>query len=419
MRTDVVVLGAGIVGTSVALQLAKRGLSVALVDRRDPGEETSFGNAGMIEGETVFPRAFPNDLMKLARVAAWRSPDVNYHLTFLPRVASWLLAYRSWSTPERLLETAKLTRPMFAEAIAEHETLMEESGATHYLHKTGWLRLYRSQSSLDETAPEREAAESYGVPFRVLDVAGAQALEPALSPVFSHAVMWEDTVSVTNPLALTQAYARRFTELGGRVVKGDARTLRFAGVQGCRVRTEEGTVEAGHAVVALGPWTNDLLRAFGLRLPLAVKRGYHRHYKPQGDATLTRPVLDSDIGYVLAPMEQGIRLTTGAEFADRDAPPTPVQIDRVLPSARELFPLGDGIEATPWMGSRPCLPDSRPVIGQAPNHPWLWLATGHAHWGLTLGPVTGRLIAEMMTGATPFCDPKPYRYERFLRGGGG
>ncbi len=124
-------------------------------------------------------------------------------------------------------------------------------------------------------------------------------------------------------------------------------------------------------------------------------------------------MLDSEGGYVLAPMDQGIRLTTGVEFADRDAAPTPVQIDRVLPVAKRLFPLGAAVDASPWMGSRPSLPDSRPVIGQAPGHPWLWIAAGHAHWGLTLGPVTGRLVAEMMTGATPFCDPVPYRAERF------
>jgi len=150
-----------------------------------------------------------------------------------------------------------------------------------------------------------------------------------------------------------------------------------------------------------------------LRLPLAVKRGYHRHFRPRGNASLTRPVLDAEGGYVLAPMEQGIRLTTGVEFADRDAPPTPVQFDRVMPTAKRLFPLGAAVEPSPWMGSRPCLPDSRPMIGQSPVHPWLWIATGHAHWGLTLGPATGRLVAEMMSGATPFCDPAPYRAERF------
>jgi D-amino-acid dehydrogenase len=112
-------------------------------------------------------------------------------------------------------------------------------------------------------------------------------------------------------------------------------------------------------------------------------------------------------------MEQGIRLTTGAEFAPRDAPPTPVQFDRLMPSATELFPLGAPVEPQPWLGSRPCFADSRPVIGRAPGQPGLWLAYGHGHWGLTLGPATGRLLAEMMTGATPFTDPAPYRAERF------
>lgn len=411
-RADVIVLGAGIVGVSVALHLAKRGLGVALVDRRAPGEETSYGNAGIIEGDTVFPHAFPNDAMAILRVAFGRAPEANYHLAALPRFVPWLLAYRAFSSPERLLETATLMRPLYAQAVAEHEALLAECGAERYLRKTGWLKLYRSERALAENERERKVAEQFGVAHRLLDPEGVRAIEPALAPAFHGAVLWEDAVSVSDPLAVTQAYARRFAELGGRFVTGDAITLKRI-AQDCRVATAEGVIEAGHAVVALGPWTGDLLERFGLRLPIAVKRGYHRHYRARGNAALARPVVDAENGYVLAPMDQGIRLTTGAEFADRDAAPTPVQIDRVLPAARELFPLGEGVEATPWMGARPCLPDSRPVIGQAPGQPWLWLAAGHAHWGLTLGPVTGRLIAEMMTGATPFCDPAPYRAERF------
>lgn len=412
MRTDVIVLGAGIIGTSVALQLAKRGFAVALVDKRGPGEETSYGNAGIIEGETVFPHPFPSDVVTLLRVAAGRAPEANYHLAHLPWVAPWLLTYRAWSSPQRLVETAKLMRPLFARALSEHEALMAESGAEHYLRKTGWLKLYRSDHAFGATGPERRVADGFGLAYRVLDVDGTRALEPALAPVFRHAVFWEHVASVSNPLAVTRAYAQRFTELGGRVVNGDAMTLRRS-AQTCRVETSEGSIEAGHAVIALGPWTNDFLGALRLRLPLAVKRGYHRHFHPRGNASLARPVLDAEGGYVLAPMEQGIRLTTGVEFADRDAPPTPVQFDRVMPNAKRLFPLGAAVEPSPWMGSRPCLPDSRPVIGQAPGHPWLWIAAGHAHWGLTLGPATGRLVAEMMSGATPFCDPAPYRAERF------
>jgi D-amino-acid dehydrogenase len=176
-----------------------------------------------------------------------------------------------------------------------------------------------------------------------------------------------------------------------------------------------GPLDAGEVVLALGPWTSDVLEPLGVRLPLAVKRGYHRHFRPRGNAMLSRPVLDAENGYTLAPMEQGIRLTTGVEFAVRDAPPTPVQFARLLPAARQLFPLGEPVEAQPWLGARPCFPDSRPVIGRALGERGLWLACGHAHWGLTLGPATGRLLAEMMTGATPFCDPQPCAAERFTR----
>jgi D-amino-acid dehydrogenase len=411
-RTDAIVLGAGIVGTAAALHLAKRGLSVALVDRRPPGEETSYGNAGVIEGNTLFPHAFPSGFGDLLRIALKRAPEANYHLSFLPKVASWLAAYRFNTRPQGSLAFAEAMRPLFSRAVTEHEALMAESGAGRYLRKDGWIKLYRSDAAFDETAREREVAETLGLRQRALSVEDARTLEPSLNPVFRHAVHWPDAASVSNPLAVTKAYAARFTTLGGVVLNGDAMTLHRSDAR-WRVDTEEGPVDAKDVVVALGPWAPDLLGRLGLNLPLKFKRGYHHHFQPVGNAGLTRPVVDTANGYCLAPMEQGIRLTTGAEFADRDAKPTPVQFGRLMPAARELFPLGDAVEMQPWMGSRPCFADSRPAIGRAPGQPGLWLDYGHAHWGLTLGPASGRLIAEMMTGATPFCDPKPYSAERF------
>jgi D-amino-acid dehydrogenase len=375
-RVDALVLGAGIVGTSVGLHLAKRGLAVALLDRRAPGEETSYGNAGAIEGNTIFPPAFPSDPLALLRVALKCSPEANYHLTFLPYVAPWLLKFRAASSPAR-------------------------------------LKLYCGDRSFSALKGELALAQEFGISYRALDTEAARELEPSLAPVFRHAVHWQGVASVTNPLAVTQAYAARFAALGGVVVRGDARSLHRADGR-WRVETTEGPLDAAQAVVALGPFAPDLLAPLGIKLPLGLKRGYHRHYRPTGNASLARPVVDTDVGYCLAPMEQGMRLTTGAEFAPRDAPPSPVQFDRLLPSARQLFPLGEQAETATWMGSRPCFPDSRPVIGRAPGHDGLWLAYGHAHWGLTLGPATGRLLAEMMTGATPFCDPAPYQAARFL-----
>jgi D-amino-acid dehydrogenase len=396
----------------VALQLAKRGLAVALIDRAGPGEGTSYGNAGIVEGNTIFPPAFPSDLTELTRIALKRSPVVNYHLAHLFRIAPWLAAFHAASQPARLIETAQLMRPLFAQAVPEHGTLAAEAGADRYFNHRGWLKLYRSNKAFAALTPEFELARRFGIANVPLDRDGALALEPALTGAFRHAVHWTGAVSVSNPLALTLAYAARFAALGGLTLTGDARSLHRSGAF-WRTETASGPVDAADAVVALGPWTPDVLEPLGIKLPLAVKRGYHRHYRPRGNAALSRPVLDAENGYVLAPMEQGIRITTGVEFAARDAAPTPAQFDRLLPAARELFPLGEAIEDQPWRGARPCFPDSRPVISRARGQNGLWLAVGHAHWGLTLGPSTGRLIAEMVTGATPFCDPQPYAADRF------
>jgi D-amino-acid dehydrogenase len=412
-RTDAIVLGAGIVGTSVALHLVKRGLSVALVDRRGPGEETSYGNTGVIVGASVFPTAFPRSLKKLIQIALKRAPEANYHWGELFKIAPWLISYYGFSTPERLKESAVKLRPLMSRSVAEHEALLQESDALKYLRKTGWMTLYRSDAAFEAMKPQLEFGATIGVAAQELDTDGALALEPNLSPVFRHALMWPDVASLSNPLAVTRAYAARFSALGGVLLQGDARTLHRSNGH-WRVDTDEGQVDSENAVVALGPWAPDVLEPLGLKLPLGIKRGYHRHYRAAGNASLSRPIIDTENGYALTPMEQGIRLTTGAEFAARDAAPTPVQFERLLPAARELFPLGEPNEAEPWLGRRPAFPDSLPAIGRAPGQPGLWLAFGHGHWGLTLGPVTGRLIADMITGATPFADPAPYRAERFL-----
>ena len=351
---------------------------------------------------------------RLLRIALKQAPEANYHVSFLAQVAPWLLAFRRNSAPERLVATMQAMRPLFSRAVAEHEALMEESDAERYLRRTGWLKLYRSDGGFAATGARARHRGGPRLPVRALDADAARALEPSLAPVFRHAVFWEDAASVSNPLAVTRAYVRRFKALGGVAVTGDARSLRRTGTR-WRIETGQGAIDTDAAVIALGPWAPDVLSPIGIRLPLGIKRGYHRHFAARGNASLARPILDADIGYCIAPMEQGFRITTGAEFAPRDAAPTPVQFDRVLPAARDLFPLGEAVEDQPWLGARPCFADSRPVLGRAPGQPNLWLAYGHGHSGLTLGPVSGRLMAEMMTGATPFCDPAPYAAERFGR----
>jgi D-amino-acid dehydrogenase len=413
LKADVLVLGAGMVGVSAALHLQQRGRDVILVDKHErAGEETSFGNSGLIESASVFPYMFPRDFAVIFQYAINRAPQVRYQFSDLPVFLPWLVRYFLASSPDRALHSAMAVLPLIRRSLIEHEALIAEAKVPDLLRRTGWIKLFRSDATLENAVRDFERAKHYGVAGEVLDSKAIAAREPNLTGEFAGAVYLPAPGFVPDPGALAKAYATLFQRKGGRFVVGDARTLeQVAG--GWRVAAATGAAIAREVVVALGPWSDLVFRPLGYSIPLGVKRGYHLHLAPRGNAVLHHPVLDSDLGYLLAPMNRGIRLTTGVEFARRDAPPTPIQLQRALPRAHALFPLGDPVDAKPWMGARPCLPDMLPVIGKAPRHAGLWFDFGHEHHGLTLGPATGRLLAEMMTGETPFADPRPFAAERF------
>jgi D-amino-acid dehydrogenase len=407
---DALVLGAGIVGISVAVHLQKRGRSTVLVDRRGAAEETSYGNAGLVQREGVYPYGFPHDFGALFRYGINRTIDAHYHPSAIPQLASFLLKYWNHSKPARHAEIARAYSQLIEHCVEEHQALVHAAGAQELARPTGWMKAFRTTRERDKRFAEAERwRREFGLNFRTLDAREIQAAEPHLAPVLIGALHWTDPLAITDPQALALSYLRLFESLGGRFVQGNAASLQ----EGWSLRTVDGTVAAKDVVVALGPWSDVVTRRLGYDLPLAVKRGYHMHYRAAGSAVLNHPVLDHERGYFLAPMRRGIRLTTGAEFALRDAIRTPVQLGRAEPIARELFPLAERLDTEPWMGSRPCTPDMMPVIGPAPRHRNLWFAFGHAHHGLTLGPVTGRLVAEMVCGEKPFVDPLPYRANRF------
>ena len=409
LKADVLVLGAGMVGVSAALHLQQRGREVILVDKNEAaGEETSFGNAGLIECASVFPYMFPRDVAQLVQYALNRSPQAHYRVADLPYFLPWLVRYYLASSPDRALHSALAELPLIQRSLIEHEALVAEAGVPELLRRTGWLKLFRSEKSFANAVKEVERASQFGVPSEVLKPSAIAAREPHLSGDFTGAIYLPTPGFVPDPGALAKAYTALFKRKGGRFLVSDARTL-GQDEKGWRVRG----AAAREVVVALGPWSDLVFRPLGYSIPLGVKRGYHLHLAPRGNAVLHEPVLDSDLGFVLAPMNRGIRLTTGVEFARRDAPPTPVQVQKALPRARALFPLAEAIDAKPWMGARPCLPDMLPVIGKAPRHDGLWFDFGHQHHGLTLGPATGRLLAEMMTGQAPFADPRPFAADRF------
>jgi D-amino-acid dehydrogenase len=413
MTTDVIVLGAGIVGVAAALHLQKRGRAVTLIDRGEPGEGTSYGNAGLIQREAFLPYAFPTGIGKLIRYALNGQSEAHYQLSSVLGITPPLFRYWLNSDADHIERTVQVNRPLFENCLTEHQILAAEAGITDLLRPGGWIQVYRRDETLRKNRADAERLNGeFGVAYDELTPDGLAAIEPHLSVAHAAgAIHWKDPMSLRDPLALTRGYVELFLKRGGRFQKGDALTLRQ---NGSLWEVDAGTtvLSAPQAVVALGPWSDVVFKPLGYDIPLFVKRGYHMHYSAKGNATLSRTVIDADTGFALAAMTRGVRLTTGAEFADRDAPPTPVQLDRCEPKARELFPLDARAEKEPWLGRRPCLPDMRPIIDEAPRHKGLWFLFGHAHHGLTNAAVCGRLLAEMMTGEEPFCDTAGFAADR-------
>lgn len=413
-EAEVLVLGAGIVGVSIALHLQMRGRQTILLDRQGPGEGTSFGNAGLIQREAVFPHLFPRHPGDLLRYAFNLTTEAHYQARMLPRLARPFARYWHHSEPRRYLALSRQYERLIAHCVTDHQALAEAAGATDLLRPGGWTMVHRNARSFAHTLKEAELAKrEFGVDYAVWDAGELARQEPHLAQGLAVGLHWTQPVAVLDPHALTLAYAALFERLGGRVIRGDARHLERQGTA-WQVPGEESVARAPAAVVALGPWSSEVTKPLGYDPPVFIKRGYHMHYQPAGNAGLAHPVFDVSAGYMLAPMRRGIRLTTGAQFVDRDAPAHPVQLDRVEPIAHRLMPgLGSRLDADPWFGARPCTPDMLPIIGPAPGQPGLWFGFGHGHQGLTLGPTTGRMLAAMMAGEAPFTDPAPFRPERF------
>lgn len=407
-----IILGAGMAGIGAGLQLLKRGVEVTIVDQNEPGRETSYGNAGLIQTEAVEPYALPREIGKLFMIATGISNDVYYEIADLPSHTRALIRYWWHSAASRHGAISRAYASIISRATAEHAPFIAEAGAEELVARDGFRTFYRNGREFEKGIAEaKRLFDAYGLGSHVMSGRELMEAEPHMRISGAGAIHWSDTWAVKDPGSLVAAYADLFSKLGGRIVRGDARSLAPSG-SGWTVRTVDGPVEAEAVVVALGPWSPALLKPFGYDIEMVRKRGYHMHYRCE--TPLNVPLMDEENGYVLAPMLKGMRITTGAELTKEASLAAPVQLRRAHKAANEIIPLGSPVENAPWSGTRPCMPDMLPVIGEAPKHKGLWFHFGHGHQGFTLGPATGRMLAELMMGEAPFTDATPFRPARLF-----
>ena len=410
-QADVIVLGAGIVGVSAAYAARQRGLSVVLVDRREPGSETSYGNAGILSSGSISPLNNPSLWNALPKYLTNTHPALRWDLAWAVRNIDWVVRFLANATPSRIRPRATALHGLIGASLKLHRQWIVEANAAQRIRETGWLKAWRSDA-VGAAKAEQALLTEYGVASQLLDRQAISALEPNILPVYKVGLLHTQTASVDSPGEVVKAYARMFAGSGGGIRQSEIKSIVREG-EGWRVVLADGVMSARHVVVALGPWSADLLRPLGYRVPLAFERGYHREFKPNPSRSLLRPIHDAEGSFLMTPMEQGIRVTSGVELTARDAPSSFAQLDAVVPAARGVVEFGEAV-GEPWRGARPTLPDSLPMIGPAPRHPGLWLAFGNQHIGFTTGPGTGVAIAAMITGTPPPFDAAAFSPRRYL-----
>src|SRR3984957_3513185 len=410
-QVDVIVLGAGIVGVSAAYAARARGLSVILADRREPGSETSYGNVGILSSGSILPLNKPSLWSALPGYLTNRHAALRWDPSWAISNIDWLVRFLASAAPSRTKPRATALHGLIGASLKLHREWIVKADAAQRIRETGWLKAWRSDAVAAAKAEQAFLAE-YGIASQLLDRQAISALEPNILPVYKVGLLHTQTASVDSPGAVVKAYARMFVGAGGEIRQSGVEAISPDG-NGWRVRLADVTLSARHVVVALGPWSADLLRPLGYRVPLAFERGYHREFKPNPARSLQRPIHDAEGSFLMTPMEQGIRVTSGVELTERDAPSSYAQLDAVVPVARGVVEFGEAV-GEPWRGARPTLPDSLPMIGPAPRHSRLWLAFGNQHIGFTTGPATGDAIAAMISGTTPSFDVTAFSPGRYL-----
>lgn len=408
---SVTVIGAGIVGLCVAHALTKEGFTVRVIDPEDPGSQCSFGNAGAISAGSVAPLAMPGILKNSAKMLLEADSPLYVPPHYWLRAAPWLWRFVASATPQRVEEIATALTDLFAGAVEQHRALAREVGCAERVVQTGQLHLYRDAAALEKDAGSWRLRERHGVRCERLDAAAIRALEPAVSSDYTVAMFMPEQGAVTHPFAYAQAIADAARQRGVAFVRDRVQALSRE-ADGWTVQGVQGRYRAAQVVVAAGVWSAQLLRPLGLRLPLESQRGYHLHLASPNLA-IGRPIVFADRKVFAVPMEHGLRISGTVEFGGLEMQPTLRRAAALGDAAVRGLP-GLRLDApTVWMGHRPCLPDSLPVLGPVRRYPGLWCAFGHGHLGVTGSANSGRWIAAGLAGKMPLEPFAPFAVERF------
>lgn len=406
MTGKVVVIGAGVVGLSVALAAQARGLAVQVIDREGPAAGASAGNAGAFAFTDILPLASPRIMRQAPKWLLDPLGPLTVPPSYALRIAPWMLRFWRACSPARVRASTAAQTALMDLSRAELEPFLAATGTLPMLRKEGNLQVYESQAEFDASLPGWRAREEHGIAFRHMTADEMAGVQPGLAPRFTHGTFTPGWYSIADPRDYTLALAERFRAGGGEIVIAEATGLADDGVL-----TASGTL-AGRVVLAAGAFSHRLARTLGVRIPLETERGYNTTL-PADAFDLRCQVTFGGHGFVITKLSSGIRVGGAVELGGLDLPPNYKRSEAMLKKARAFLP---GLRTTggqQWMGFRPSLPDSLPAIGPLPGHPNVICAFGHGHLGLTQSTGTARIVADLLAGEDPGIDLAPFSPARF------
>ncbi len=409
----VAVVGAGIVGVCSALYLQRDGHQVTLIDRQEPGQGTSYGNAAIISGTGVMPVATPGILADVPGMLMDPLGPLAIRWQYLPRLAPWLLRFVAASKPSRVEEISRALAALLAEARPAFKTLLDAAGAPEMIVERGLLAASTTEAGLKSVEKKRKLLERRGIAVERLTLDEARQMEPGLSRDLVGVHYYPNNAHTIQNYRLVALLAEDFVKNGGYLQRGNVVGYDVGAAGPKSVKLEDGaSVGCDAVVLAAGAWSKEAGRALGATQPLDTEIGYHLTL-PDPALELRRPVSSAEGGFICTPLEDGLRIAGTVELGKLGMAPNWERLKILRENAGRILPDLNFEGASRWQGFRPSMPDSLPVIGPSPSLPNTYFGFGHGHLGLTFGAITGRLIADLAAGRPPTVDVTPFRADRF------
>ena len=408
--SSVGIVGAGIQGVCIGLQLLKKNISTTIFDSKDPGSMASYGNAGHFSPYAVLQLNRPDILYDVPKMLFSSYGPLALKWNYIPKMLPWILGYLKNCNKKSMIHTAKNMHQILNLSMDAYDEVFQEIDATNLLEKKGIIYIWTNQN-LKSRELEIKVRNDLGVKQKILSTKEILDLEPNLKPVFTGGAYYDYAYHARDPYGIVKKIFELFIQRGGKFINENVESVKQSTNNETSIRTEKKEYKFEKSVIACGAFSKKLTDQLGEKIPLDTERGYHVHFKGM-DKLISRPVIFLDRGFGMTPMNQGLRAVGTVEFGGLNNPLSKKRIDYIVRCAKELLPQLEEHQDD-WLGFRPTLPDFLPVIGPSKNNKNIIYAFGHHHLGWTLGAITGKIVAGILANEKTNLDLSAYSSSRF------